>query len=60
MEQHESCEEAKIIASWEPAKIEIFLQDLAWEIDERYPNYEARYTSTFLNKAAWEIGEVGK
>lgn len=41
-----------------PKGIEKFLYELGESIDEKYPNYEARYASTFLGKAAFEIGKI--
>jgi hypothetical protein len=47
---------AKRMAREDPEIIKQFLEDLAWELEEVYKNYETRYAPTFINKAAWELG----
>ena len=49
---------ADTVSSWKPSHIRIFLEKLGTQIDEKYPAYKAGYTSTFLEKAACEIGKI--
>lgn len=51
---------AKLISKWNPNDIKNFLEELAWEIDQVYPNKAAGYTSTFLDKAAFEISKINE
>lgn len=49
---------AKMISKWKPNDIKTFLENLRYEINQVYPNYEAGYAETFLGKAAWEISKI--
>ncbi len=49
---------AKSLSQMSPDFLQSLFENLGYEIDEKYPNYEAGYTSTFLGKAAFEIGKL--
>lgn len=48
----------KKVLSLKPSLLKSFLEELSFDIDEVYKEYEAGYASTFIEKAAWEVGKI--